>query len=105
MKHHLPQALHPACRRGKNRQHCVAVDTYHNRQPATEQDWMSYQCEDCSYSSTYFPQGTCPGCGSVRIRNRKSERQPVLKARKPYRLMLACALWLYLVVEIVRKLN
>ena len=66
---------------------------------------MSHRCEDCSYTGTYFTNGACPGCGSTRIRNLSGAARPALGARKPYRLLLACALWLYLVVEILRKLS
>lgn len=66
---------------------------------------MAYQCQDCSFQGTYFKGGRCPGCGSADIRKLGAAppRQPM--ARKPYRLMLACALWLYLLVEIYRQLS
>lgn len=65
---------------------------------------MTYQCEACSYKGSHFKSGVCPGCGSTSVRNVAASTRPAAKARKPYRLLLACALWLYLAIEILRKL-
>ena len=66
---------------------------------------MAYQCLDCTYTGDRFPGGRCPGCGSARVVNLSSrqERRPV--ARKSYRLALAFALWVYLIIEIWKKMS
>ncbi|MGD9660780.1 MAG: hypothetical protein AB7U63_05860 [Porticoccaceae bacterium] len=62
---------------------------------------MEYECLVCSYRGRHFPGGACPGCGSFKVRKLDGTgQQPKPVARKPYRLMLALALWLYLLVEI-----
>ncbi|HLS99393.1 MAG: hypothetical protein WDA10_11310 [Porticoccaceae bacterium] len=66
---------------------------------------MTYQCQDCSYQGTVFKGGRCPGCGSVNIRTLAPRQARPPLARKPYRLLLACALWLYLLVAIYRQLT
>ena len=66
---------------------------------------MAYQCLACTYKGERFPGGVCPGCGSAHIKNLSAapQKQPV--ARKPYRLGLAIALWIYLLIEIFKKLT
>ncbi|MCK9505145.1 MAG: hypothetical protein M0Q95_13315 [Porticoccaceae bacterium] len=67
---------------------------------------MSYQCLVCSYKGRHFPGGACPGCGSFNVRKLDNPEQPSKPvARKPYRLMLAVALWFYLLVEIWKVLS
>lgn len=65
---------------------------------------MTYQCLTCSYKGVFFKGGVCPACGSANIKQLASSTKPSApKVRKPYMLLFACALWLYLLVEIVRK--
>lgn len=67
---------------------------------------MTYQCQNCSYKGVFFKGGVCPGCGSSNIKKltpASTDTPP--KVRKPYMLMLACALWLYLLVEIYRNVH
>lgn len=65
---------------------------------------MTYQCQMCSYKGVFFKGGVCPGCGSSNIKKLASAaKTPAPKVRKPYMLLLACALWLFLLVEIYRK--
>lgn len=58
---------------------------------------MSYQCLDCTYTARVFPGGACPGCGSPRIKRlqRRSQHRRT-RARRPYRMVFAWALWAYL---------
>lgn len=63
---------------------------------------MIYKCLDCSHEGSYFPDGACPGCGSLNIRRLKTTGGKPLPARKPYRAMFALALWVYLVLEIMK---
>jgi hypothetical protein len=66
---------------------------------------MAYRCRSCTHTGGVFPGGACPGCGSFNIvRVADPPPKPPL-ARKPYRLILAVALWLYLVMEIARKIT
>jgi predicted ATP-dependent serine protease len=65
---------------------------------------MAYRCLSCSHKGARFPAGACPGCGSFNIR-KVADKKPEPVARKPYRLVLALVLWLYLVVEIYRQLS
>lgn len=65
---------------------------------------MAYQCLDCTYTAERFPGGVCPGCGSLRIVNLASPGPTEPAARKSYRLALAIALWIYLIIEIWKKL-
>lgn len=65
---------------------------------------MKYQCQICSYTGTFFPEGACPGCGSRKVKPLKAKTGDKPRARKPYMLALCVALWLYLVVLIVAKL-
>lgn len=63
---------------------------------------MTHKCLDCSYEGNYFPEGACPGCGSLNIRRPGGEGSKPLPKRKPYRAILALALWIYLVFEIAK---
>lgn len=64
---------------------------------------MTYECRACSYKGRMFRGGVCPGCGSADIVRRTSAGGAPVGARKPYLLLLACALWLYLLVDLYRK--
>lgn len=66
---------------------------------------MIYQCRACSYKGRLFRGGVCPGCGSADIARRTPATDAPAKVRKPYLLLLACALWLYLLMDIYRKIN
>lgn len=65
---------------------------------------MLHQCLDCTYKGQLFPGGACPACGSFRLRKVAAEKPPKPMARVPFRLLLAVALWLYLIVEVYKRL-
>ncbi|MDX1571280.1 MAG: hypothetical protein R3200_12420 [Xanthomonadales bacterium] len=57
---------------------------------------MTYQCLSCTYKAKVFPGGVCPGCGSPKIQRLDRPQEKEKTTRKPYRLLLAGALWAYL---------
>jgi len=66
---------------------------------------MAITCFDCGYQSTKgTPGGKCPACDSFNLSSRHSEPPPQ-KARKPYQLALLIALWGYLLLLIMQKIN
>ncbi len=65
---------------------------------------MTYQCRACSYRSSRFPGGVCPGCGSPDVGRIGSGPASRPRARKPYLLLLCIALWFYLILAIYRQL-
>jgi len=65
---------------------------------------MIYKCKACSFEGAFFKQGMCPACGSHHIL-RQDKTPPKPPARKPFRLALALALWVYLILEIYRNLQ
>ncbi len=65
---------------------------------------MAYRCLDCSHKGKTFDQGACPACGSFNVSKLKAGAQKQTEARKPYRLALLVALWVYLGVALARKL-
>ena len=65
---------------------------------------MPYQCLDCSYKGDSFPDGVCPGCGSHYIRKLSRKKNDLPITGKPYRLILAVVLWIYLLFEIYKNI-
>ena len=55
-----------------------------------------YKCISCTYKAKVFPGGRCPGCGSPKIQRLDRPGPKPAKASRPYRMVLASALWLYL---------
>jgi len=63
---------------------------------------MSYQCQECGYKGRSFTGGVCPACGSYKVKSGRPIKQT--EARKPYRLALSIALWIYLAYALANKL-
>ncbi len=66
---------------------------------------MSYQCQTCSYRGSRFPEGACPACGSRKVARTADKQTRPRRTRKPFLLLFCIALWLYLIVDIYRKLS
>ena len=66
---------------------------------------MAYRCLDCSHKAATFPGGECTACGSRNVR-RTGKRAIEMRgeARKPYRLALSIALWIYLAFRLLEIL-
>ncbi len=66
---------------------------------------MAYRCGDCSYKGSRFPGSQCPACGSFNVSEHNSaQKMKPTEARKPYRLGLLVALWIYLIYAVLSKL-